>query len=43
LLPSGKSGWIPVAAVRPLFGEHLCYVKTPDGQWKIASFNQPSQ
>jgi hypothetical protein len=43
LLPSGKSGWIPIAAVRPLFGEHLCYVKTPDGQWKIASFNQPSQ
>lgn len=43
LLPSGKSGWIPVAAVPPLFGEHLCYAKTPDGQWKIASFNQPSQ
>jgi hypothetical protein len=43
LLPSGKSGWIPAAAVHPLFGEHLCYAKTPDGQWKIALFNQPSR
>jgi len=41
LLPSGKSGWIPAAAVRPLFADHLCYAKTPDGQWKIAAIDQP--
>jgi len=43
LLPSGKSGWIPVAAVRPLFADHLCYAKTADGQWKIAAIDQPGQ
>jgi hypothetical protein len=41
LLPSGKSGWIPAAAVRPLFTDHLCYAKTPSGDWKIAAIDQP--
>jgi hypothetical protein len=43
LLPSGKSGWIPAAAVRPLFAERLCYAKTPSGDWKIAAIDQPRQ
>jgi hypothetical protein len=43
LLPSGKSGWIPATAARPLYAEHLCYAKTPDGKWKIASYNEPGQ
>jgi hypothetical protein len=41
LLPSGKSGWIRAAAVRPLFTERLCYAKTPSGDWKIAALDQP--
>jgi hypothetical protein len=43
LLPSGKSGWIPAASVRPLFADHLCYAKTADGQWKIGAVDQPDQ
>jgi hypothetical protein len=40
LLPSGQTGWIPASALRPLFPDRLCYVKTKDGDWKIASFDQ---
>jgi hypothetical protein len=40
LLPTGKTGWIPVAAARPLFSDRLCYAKTPSGDWKIAAFDQ---
>jgi hypothetical protein len=40
LLPSGKIGWIPAAAVRPLESDRLCYAKTPNGDWKIVSFDQ---
>lgn len=43
LLPSGKSGWIPAAAGRPLFTDHLCYARTASGDWKIAAVDQPSQ
>ena len=43
LLPSGKSGWIAAAAVRPLFTERLCYAKTPSGDWKIAAIDQLDQ
>ena len=43
LLPSGKSGWIAAAAVRPLITERLCYAKTPSGDWKIAAIDQPGQ
>jgi len=41
LLPSGKSGFVPVAAVRALSTDHLCYAKTPSGDWKIAAIDQP--
>jgi hypothetical protein len=41
LLPSGKSGWVPAATVRPLVSERLCYAKTPDGEWKISGYDQP--
>ena len=43
LLPSGRTGWVPVAAVRPLNADHLCYAKTPSGDWKIAAIDQASQ
>ena len=43
LLPSGKSGWIPMAAARPLFADRLCYARTPSGDWKIAAIDQPDQ
>ena len=40
LLPSGKSGWVPVSAVRPLDSERVCYAKTANGDWKIAAYDQ---
>ena len=43
LLPSGRTGWVPVAAVRPLEPDHLCYARTPSGDWKIAAIDQASQ
>jgi hypothetical protein len=42
LLPSGRTGWVPVSAVRPLETDHLCYARTPAGEWKIASLDQSS-
>jgi hypothetical protein len=43
LLPSGRTGWVPVSAVRPLNADHLCYARTPAGDWKIAAIDQASQ
>jgi hypothetical protein len=40
LLPSGRTGWVPVAAVRPLETDHLCYARTPAGEWRIAAIDQ---
>jgi hypothetical protein len=40
LLPSGRTGWVPVSAVRPLETDHLCYARTPAGEWKIAAIDQ---
>jgi hypothetical protein len=40
LLPSGRSGWIPISAAFPLVTDRLCYAVTPDGKWKIAGFDQ---
>jgi hypothetical protein len=40
LLPSGRTGWVPVSAVLPLETDHLCYARTPTGEWKIGSFDQ---
>jgi len=40
LLPTGRTGWIPAAAARPLESDRLCYAKTADGVWKIAAFDQ---
>jgi hypothetical protein len=40
LLPSGKTGWIPLAAGLPLVTDRLCYAVTADGDWKIAAFDQ---
>ena len=39
LLPSGKTGWLPASAVRLLFPHRLCYAKTKDGDWKVASYD----
>jgi hypothetical protein len=43
LLPSGRTGWVPVTAVRPLSADHLCYARTPSGDWKIAAIDQAGQ
>jgi hypothetical protein len=41
LMPSGKTGWIPASAAKPLNAEHLCYAKTVSGEWKIVGYDQP--
>jgi ketosteroid isomerase-like protein len=43
LLTSGKSGWIPASAARPLSSDRLCYAKTLQGDWKIAAYDQLSE
>jgi hypothetical protein len=43
LMPSGKTGWVPASAVRPLSGDQLCYAKTPKGEWKIVAYDQPQE
>ena len=40
LLPSGKTGWIPSSAARPLSSNRLCYAKTMSGDWKIVNFDE---
>jgi hypothetical protein len=39
LLPSGRRGWIPADAARPMLGDRLCYVRTPGGDWKIGIYD----
>jgi len=41
LLSSGRTGWIPASAARPLAVERICYAKTVEGQWKIVGYDQP--
>jgi hypothetical protein len=43
LMPNGKSGWIPLAAARPLAAERLCYAKTATGNWKVVAYDQPQE
>ena len=40
LLPTGKSGWIPISAALPLVTDRLCFAMTADGDWKIAGYDQ---
>lgn len=40
LLPSGRTGWVAAAAVRPLTADRLCFAKAPSGEWKIALYDQ---
>ncbi len=40
LLPTGQSGWVAVSAVRPLDTGRLCYAKTPNGDWRIAVYDE---
>jgi hypothetical protein len=40
LLPSGKSGWAAVGAVKPLTADQLCFAKQPKGDWKISAYDQ---
>ena len=40
LLPSGKTGWIAVAAAKPLAADRLCYSKRTDGSWRISGYDQ---
>lgn len=39
LLPSGKTGWIPAAAARPLDSSRLCYVLTAKREWAIGLYD----
>jgi hypothetical protein len=40
LLPSGKSGSIPISAARPMENNRLCYAKTSEGKWMIVLFTE---
>jgi hypothetical protein len=40
LLPSGKSGWVPVAAVKPLTADQLCFARQANGAWQIAGYDR---
>ena len=40
LLPSGKNGWIPISAARPMVSNRLCYAKTSTGKWTIVLFDE---
>jgi hypothetical protein len=39
LLPTGKTGWIPAAAARPLDASRLCYTLTAKGDWAIGLYD----
>ena len=39
LLPSGRTGWIPANAARPLQTDRLCYALTAKGEWKISIYD----
>jgi len=43
LLPSGRTGWIPATAARPLNTDRLCYAKTAKGEWRIGIFDSMDQ
>lgn len=43
LIPTGKTGWIPLSAARPLDTDRLCYSVAADGQWKIVMYDQMLQ
>ena len=36
--PSGKVGFVIIEAIAPLGSDQICYVKEPNGAWKIAGF-----
>ena len=40
LLPSGKTGWVPIAALRPFDHDRLCFALTADGKWKIVGYDE---
>jgi hypothetical protein len=40
LLPSGRSGWIPLASVFPMVTDRFCFAKAPNGEWKLAILDQ---
>lgn len=39
LLPTGRTGWIPVTAVVPLLANRLCFAQLANGDWKIAGLD----
>jgi hypothetical protein len=43
LLPTGKTGWVPIAALRPFDRDRLCFAQTADGQWKIVGYDESGQ
>lgn len=43
LLPSGRSGWVPIAALRPFDHDRLCFAQTIDGKWKVVGYDENEQ
>lgn len=40
LLPTGKTGWVPISALRPFDHDRLCFAQAVDGSWKIVGFDE---
>lgn len=40
LLPSGRTGWVPISAARPMVSNRLCYAKTSEGKWTVVMFSE---
>jgi hypothetical protein len=43
LMPSGRTGWIAASAARAIEGNQLCFAKTPKGDWKIVTLDEPQE
>jgi hypothetical protein len=43
LLPSGKTGWVPIAALRPFDHDRLCFAQSADGHWKIVGYDESGE
>lgn len=43
LLPSGKTGWVPISALRSFDHDRLCFSPTAEGRWRIVGYDEASQ
>jgi hypothetical protein len=39
LMPSGRTGWVPAGALRPLQTDRLCFALTEKREWKLGIYD----